>query len=62
MSNSESFRVTAIIEKLSIFWKDFKNYLKHKHKDINLEELLIPQLRIEEDNRNSEKEKPKIIS
>lgn len=27
---SESFQVIIIIEKLSQFWKDFKNYLMHK--------------------------------
>ena len=51
---SETFQVTAIIEKLPLGWKDFKNYLKHKRKKINLEELIV-RLRIEEDNRGSEK-------
>ena len=34
--------------------KDFKNYLKHKRKEMNLEELIV-RLRIEKDNRGSEK-------
>ena len=34
--------------------KDFKNYLKHKRKEMNLEDLIV-RLRIEEDNRVFEK-------
>ncbi|KAL6334035.1 hypothetical protein AAG906_000090 [Vitis piasezkii] len=41
MSLSDSFQVAA-------------NYLKHKRKEMNLEELIV-RLRIEEDNRKSEK-------
>ena len=48
---SESFQVAAIIEKLSPNWKDFKNYLKHKRKEMKLEDLIV----IEEDNKVSEK-------
>ncbi|XP_022871952.1 uncharacterized protein LOC111391042 [Olea europaea var. sylvestris] len=33
---------------------DFKNYLKHKRKEMNLEELIV-RLRIEEDNRKTER-------
>ena len=54
MSLSESFQVAAIIEKLPPNWREFKNYLKHKRKEMKLEELIV-RLRIEEDNRNSEK-------
>ena len=54
MSLSESFQVTALIEKLPKGWKEFKNYLKHKRKEISMKELIV-RLRIEEDNRNSEK-------
>ncbi|KAK3037617.1 hypothetical protein RJ639_030394 [Escallonia herrerae] len=50
----ESFQVAALIEKLPPTWKDFKNYLKHKRKEIKLEDLMV-RLRIEEDNRQSEK-------
>ena len=53
MSLGESFQVAAIIEKLPPSWKDFKNYLKHKRKEMNLEDLIV-RLRIEEDNRVSE--------
>ena len=51
---SESFQVAAIIEKLPPNWKDFKNYLKYKRKEMKLEDLNV-RLRIEEDNRVSEK-------
>jgi len=51
---SESFQVAAAIEKLPPGWKDFKNYLKHKRKEMNIEELIV-RLRIEEDNRGSKK-------
>ena len=51
---SESFQVAAIIEKLPPNWKDFQNYLKHKRKEIKLEDLIV-RLRIMEDNRVSEK-------
>ncbi|KAL8088726.1 hypothetical protein AgCh_038491 [Apium graveolens] len=35
-------------------WKMFKNYLKHKRKEMTMEDLIL-RLRIEEDNRGSEK-------
>ena len=54
MMLSETFQVAAIIEKLPPAWKDFKNYLKHKRKGMSIEDLVI-RLRIEEDNRGSEK-------
>ncbi|KAK3032492.1 hypothetical protein RJ639_037305 [Escallonia herrerae] len=50
----ESFQVAALIEKLPPTWKDFKNYLKHKRKEMKLEDLIV-RLRIEEDNHQSEK-------
>ncbi|XP_028119144.1 uncharacterized protein LOC114316664 [Camellia sinensis] len=53
MSLSESFQVAAIIEKLPLTWRDFKNYLKHKRKEMSLEDLIV-RLQIEEDNRGSE--------
>ncbi|XP_057481970.1 uncharacterized protein LOC130768881 [Actinidia eriantha] len=49
MSLSESFQVAAIIEKSLPNWRKFKNYLKHKCKEMKLEELIV-RLRIEEDN------------
>ena len=50
MIMSESIQVAAIIEKLPPAWKDFKNYLKHKRKEMTIEDLIV-RLRIEEDNR-----------
>ena len=50
MMLSEAFQVAAIIKKLSLAWKDLKNYLKYKRKEMNIEDLII-RLRIEEDNR-----------
>ncbi|KAK3000796.1 hypothetical protein RJ639_021113 [Escallonia herrerae] len=50
----ESFQVAVLIEKLPPTWKDFKNYLKYKRKEMKLEDLIV-RLRIEEDNRQSEK-------
>ena len=58
MPLSESFQVAAIIEKLPPLWKEFKNYLKHKRKEMRLEDLIV-RLRIEEDNRASEKKEGK---
>ena len=46
------------MEKLPPAWRDFKNYLKHKHKELKLEDLIV-RLRIEEDNRKPEKRSSK---
>ena len=54
MMLSETFQVTSIIEKLPHAWKDFKNYLKHKRKEMSIEDLVI-RLHIEKDNKESEK-------
>ncbi|TMX02452.1 hypothetical protein EJD97_021539, partial [Solanum chilense] len=51
---NDAFQVAAIIEKLSPLWKDFKNYLKHKRKEMSVEDLIV-RLRIEEDNKAAEK-------
>ncbi|KAK2997197.1 hypothetical protein RJ639_025540, partial [Escallonia herrerae] len=42
----ESFQVAASIEKLPPTWKDFKNYLKHKRKEMKLEDLIVRLRRI----------------
>ncbi|XP_070007304.1 uncharacterized protein [Nicotiana sylvestris] len=44
---NEAFQVPAMIEKLPPLWKDFKNYLKYKQKEMFLEDLIV-RLRIEE--------------
>ncbi|KAK2997702.1 hypothetical protein RJ639_025674 [Escallonia herrerae] len=46
--------VTSIIDKLPPSWKNFRNSLKHRKEDINLDELGT-HLRIEEDLRKEEK-------
>nr|XP_009795077.1 PREDICTED: uncharacterized protein LOC104241823 [Nicotiana sylvestris] len=51
---NEAFQVAAMIEILPPSWRDFKNYLKHKSKEMKLEDLVIC-LKIEEDNKTAEK-------
>ncbi|PHT58004.1 hypothetical protein CQW23_00367 [Capsicum baccatum] len=45
-----AFQVEAIVEKLPPLWKDFKNYLNHKCKEMTVEDLIV-RLRIEENNK-----------
>ncbi|XP_070015121.1 uncharacterized protein [Nicotiana sylvestris] len=47
---NEEFQIVVMIDKLSPLWKDFKNYLKYKCKEMSLEDLIV-RLRIEEDNK-----------
>ena len=54
MMLSEAFQVATIIEKLPQAWKDFKNYLKHRRKEMSIEDLII-RLHIEECNKESKK-------
>jgi hypothetical protein len=44
--------MATIIEKLASFFKYFKNYHKHKCKEMGIEDLIL-RLRIEEDNKLS---------
>ena len=39
MMLSKTFQVTAVIEKLPPAWKDFKNYLKHKRKEMSISKI-----------------------
>ncbi|XP_031101851.1 uncharacterized protein LOC116005753 [Ipomoea triloba] len=59
MKISESFLVASMIHLLPLGWKDFKNYLKHKRKEMNLEDL-IQRLRFEEGNRKIDEKGPVI--
>ncbi|GAA0141682.1 hypothetical protein LIER_02770 [Lithospermum erythrorhizon] len=52
MMLSDGFQAAAILEKLPPSMKDFKNYLKHKRKEMTVKELAL-RLPIEEDNRNT---------
>ncbi|CAM8905388.1 unnamed protein product [Rhodiola kirilowii] len=54
MKVTEPFQVAVVIEKLPSGWKDFKNYLNHKRKEMSMEDLVIC-LKNEEDNRLSDK-------
>ena len=54
----ETFEVATIVKKISPAWRDFKNYLKHKRKELKLEDLIM-MLRIKEDNCKSEKKSNK---
>ena len=58
MNLPETFQVATIVEKLPPAWRDFKNYLKYKRKELKLEDLIV-RLRIEKDNRKSEKRSSK---
>ena len=51
---NDAFQVPAIIEKLPPLWKDFEYYLKHKCKEMTIEDLIV-RLRIEEDNKDAKK-------
>ncbi|XP_048322738.1 uncharacterized protein LOC125418317 [Ziziphus jujuba] len=51
---NEAFQVVAMIEKLSSSWGDFRNYLKDKRKDMDME-ALIGKLQIEDDNKRSDR-------
>ncbi|GJY98962.1 hypothetical protein Tco_0516392 [Tanacetum coccineum] len=50
MTLSETFQVAVTIEKLPPSWVEFKNYLKHKRKEMSVEDLLFI-FSIEEDTR-----------
>nr|GEV79533.1 hypothetical protein [Tanacetum cinerariifolium] len=55
MTLSETFQAVAIIEKLPPSWVDFKNYLKHKRKEMSVKDL-VARFRIEEDNMLAQKD------
>ncbi|XP_070020298.1 uncharacterized protein [Nicotiana sylvestris] len=38
---NEAFQVAPMIEKSPPFWKDFKNYLKYKRKEMSFEDLIV---------------------
>ncbi|XP_049354726.1 uncharacterized protein LOC125819306 [Solanum verrucosum] len=52
---NDVFQVTAIIEKLPPLWKDFKNYLKHKNKEMTIEDLM-------KNPQNQRKERKHLVS
>ena len=50
---SEQFQVGSIIEKLPPSWRDFKVCLKHKRREMTMEDLIL-RLRVEEDHRKGD--------
>jgi len=60
----EFFQVVVIIEKIPLSWKQFRNYLRHKNKEMRVENHI---LRVKEDNKvsnrraNSSSIVPKVI-
>ena len=52
-SINEHIQVGAIIEKLPPSWNDFKIYLKHKRREMTMEDLIL-RLRVEEDHRKGD--------
>ena len=50
MKIDEAFQAAALIEKLPPSWKDYRNYLKHKKRELSMEDLVV-HIRIEELNR-----------
>ncbi|XP_022147763.1 uncharacterized protein LOC111016620 [Momordica charantia] len=55
---NEPFQVTVVIEKLYPAWREFKCYLKHKQKELSIENLTV-KLRIKENNTKGDKEPQK---
>ncbi|PHT34180.1 hypothetical protein CQW23_25980 [Capsicum baccatum] len=51
---NDAFQLAAIVKKLPPLWKDFKKYLKHKRKEMTIEDLIV-HLSIEEDNKAAER-------
>ncbi|KAB2614628.1 hypothetical protein D8674_021216 [Pyrus ussuriensis x Pyrus communis] len=49
---NEHFQVGAIIKKLPTSWNDFKIYLKHEHREMNMEDLIM-RLGVEENHRKA---------
>ena len=59
-SINEHFQVGAIIEKLPPSWNDFKIYLKHKRREMTMEDLIL-RLRVQEDHRKGDKNEAPIM-
>lgn len=60
MSLDEQFQVAVIIDKLPPSWKDFKNVLRHKTKELSLESL-ITRLQIEEEARKQDRKEEVLV-
>lgn len=57
------FQITSLIEKLSLSWKDYKASLKHKRKELTLENRIV-RIRSEDKNRlqDSNEKVKKLVS
>ncbi|KAL0443926.1 UNVERIFIED_CONTAM: hypothetical protein Slati_2115300 [Sesamum latifolium] len=51
----DTLQANVLLEKFSPSWSEYRNHLKHKKKDLNLQEL-ISHMRTEEANRFKDKE------
>nr|XP_015893594.2 uncharacterized protein LOC107427727 [Ziziphus jujuba var. spinosa] len=49
-----------LMSQLSLSWGDFRNYLKYKRKEMNIE-VLVEKLQIEDNNRRSDKGSMKVV-
>ena len=54
MYNNDKFQVGAIIEKLPSFWNGVTIYLKHKRREMSMEDLIL-RLWVEKDHRKGDK-------
>ena len=59
-SINEHFQVGVIIEKLPPSWKGFKIYLKHKQREMTMEDMIL-RLWVEEDHRKGNKNEAPIM-
>ncbi|KAL0451681.1 UNVERIFIED_CONTAM: hypothetical protein Slati_1146200 [Sesamum latifolium] len=55
MEMCDTLQANILLEKFPPSWSEYRNYLKHKKKDLNLQEL-ISHMRTEEANRLKDKE------
>ncbi|KAL0434395.1 UNVERIFIED_CONTAM: hypothetical protein Slati_2773800 [Sesamum latifolium] len=55
MKTCDTLQANVLLEKFPPSWSEYRNHLKHKKKDLNLQEL-ISDMRTEEVNRLKDKE------
>ncbi|KAL0373620.1 UNVERIFIED_CONTAM: hypothetical protein Sradi_3277700 [Sesamum radiatum] len=55
MKMCDTLQANILLEKFSLFWSEYRNHLKHKKKDLNLQEL-INHMRTVEANQLKDKE------
>ncbi|XP_062075752.1 uncharacterized protein LOC133779869 [Humulus lupulus] len=62
MTLDEQFQVVVLIDKFPPSWKDFKNVLRHKTKELSLESLIIHLHINEEAKKQDQKEEVLVVS